>query len=223
MKKIIAVTPRLLVEDGALKQFVNDTYVKAILHYDANCIMLTLDNPNIEEVLDLVDGVLVTGGSDIDPKYYGEENKGQSKEVSERLDILDQKVILYCKEKKIPMLGICRGHQSINAFLGGSLKQHIDNHSGIREGHQIIASKNRLLDLGDLFLANSYHHQAVNKLASGLIEVAKNIDGTNEAFIHESLPIIGIQWHPEKNFEWKESKIIFQAFFDLVEEYKNSK
>ena len=65
MKKLIAVTPRLLTEDGVEKEFVNRSYVKSLLKYDANIIMLTLNNPNVDEILDLCDGILVTGGSDI--------------------------------------------------------------------------------------------------------------------------------------------------------------
>lgn len=220
MKKLIGVTPRLLVEDGVQKQFVNNTYVSALLNYDVNVIMLTLDNPCVEDILSLCDGFVITGGSDLDPKYYGETNEGLSKGVDERLDILDKKVVEYAKEHKVPMLGICRGHQSINTFLGGSLFQHIDNHTSIKANHEVQTLPNRLLAFDKDILTNSYHHQAVKKLAPGLVEVAKHGDGTNEAFIHEELPVIGIQWHPEKDPEWKESKLIFDKFIELVNEFK---
>ena len=76
MKKIIGVTPRLLIEDGVEKQFVNTSYIDVLLNYDCNIIMLTLNNPNVDELLELCDGFLITGGNDLDPKFYNEENKG---------------------------------------------------------------------------------------------------------------------------------------------------
>lgn len=220
MKKLIAVTPRLLIEDGVQKQFVNNTYVKALLQYDVNVIMLTLDNHCVEDILSLCDGLLITGGSDLDPKFYGEPNEGLSKNVDARLDTLDKQVVEYAKAHKVPTLGICRGHQSLNTFLGGSLIQHIDNHTSKKADHEVETLPNRLLNFDKEILTNSYHHQAVKKLAPGLVEVAKHKDGTNEAFIHEELPIIGIQWHPEKDPDWKESKMIFDKFIELVNKFK---
>ena len=220
MKKLIGVTPRLLTEGTVEKQFVNCNYINALQKYDCNCIMLTTKNPALEEVLSLCDGLLVTGGADLDPMYYGEKNEGKSEEVSKDLDDLDKQVIEYAVKNKIPLLGICRGHQSINVFLGGSLHQHIDGHSNIVDGHEVETLPNRMLKFDSKIIANSYHHQAVNKLAPDMIEIARHIDGTNEAIIHKDLPIIGIQWHPEKSPEKKESKIIFDKFFELIKEFK---
>lgn len=220
MSTIIGVTPRLFKEGTVEKEFVNRNYIKALLNYDCNVIMLTTNNKNIENILSLCDGFLITGGADIDPKYYGEINEGKSEEVEADLDILDKEVIEYAVKHKVPTLGICRGHQSINVFLGGSLYQHIDNHTNIADGHVVQTFTNKLLKFDENIITNSYHHQSVNVLAPNMIEVAKNIDGINEAIIHKDLPIIGIQWHPEKSFEKKESKIIFDKFFELIKEYK---
>lgn len=219
MKKIIGVTPRLFKEDSVEKQFVNSTYVKALLKYDCNVIMLTTNNPCLEEVLALCDGFVVTGGSDMDPKYYGETNEGKSEEVSEELDVIDKQVIEYAVKNKVPTLGICRGHQSINVFLGGSLYQHIDNHTSIKDGHEVVTLPNEFFQFDEKIITNSYHHQAVNKVAPNMEVIAKHIDGTVEAIVHKELPIIGIQWHPEKDPEKKESKIIFDKFFELVDKY----
>lgn len=215
MKKLIGVTPRLLMEDDVEKQFVNTSYLDCLLHYDCNVIMLTLNNPNVEEVLDLCDAFLITGGSDLDPKYYGEENNG-SKGIDFRLDVLDKVVVEYAAKTKKPLLGICRGHQSINVFLGGSLIQHMENHRGIKEGHEVVTIKNAYLNFDENILTNSYHHQAVKEVAPNMDIVAKHLDGTCEAIIHKELPIIGIQWHPEKTYESKVSKTIFDKFFEFV-------
>jgi len=215
MKKLIGVTPRLLVEETTEKQFVNSSYVNYLLKYDCNIIMLTLNNPNIEEVLDLCDGFLITGGTDVDPKFYNEENT-DSKGIDSRLDILDKQVVEYAVKTKKPLLGICRGHQSINVFLGGSLIQHMDNHRGIKDNHEVVTTKNPYLDFDEYISTNSYHHQAVKDLAPNMEIVAKHKDGTCEAIIHKELPIIGVQWHPELMDGTKESKIIFDKFFDFI-------
>lgn len=217
MKKLIAVTPRLLTEDGVEKEFVNRSYVKSLLKYDANIIMLTLNNPNVEEILDLCDGFLITGGSDMDPKYYGEVNEGLSQGVSEELDTLDKIVVEYAVKNKKPLLGICRGCQSINVVLGGSLHQHIGtDHKGKAYDHTVVTTENDVLKFEKNIIINSYHHQAVNKVAPGLQVVARHTDGTIEALVHENLPIIAVQWHPEKFDNDPVSKIIFDKFFEFI-------
>lgn len=216
MKKIIGCTPRCLKEGSTLKQFVNDNYVESLLARDFNVIMLTLDNPALEEILDLCDGFLITGGSDIDPKWFNEENNG-SEDIDPRLDMIDKQVVEYAMKSKKPMLGICRGIQSINVFMGGSLYQHIGlTHRGISYDHEVHTYKNRLLDFDKDIIVNSYHHQAVKELAPNTTLVAKHKDGTIEAFIHNTLPIIAVQWHPERLQETKPSQIVFDTFAKLV-------
>lgn len=214
--KLIGVTSRLLTVEGTEREIVNRNYIDALLKYDCNAIMLTVDNPYLEEVLELCDGFLVTGGADIDPKYFNEINEGLSEEVSEELDILDKKVIEYAVKNKKPVLGICRGHQAINVFMGGSLHQDIGkSHSGIIKGHEITSVKNDILPFDEKFLANSYHHQAVNKVANGFTAICYH-DDIVEAIVSNDLPIIGIQWHPERLVDSKESKMIFDKFFEYI-------
>lgn len=216
-KKLIGVTPRLLTEDDTVKQFVNEFYLSALIKRDFNVIMLTLDNPNITDVLELCDGFLITGGSDVDPKYFGEENNGLSRGVKPSLDDIDKDVVLYAKEHKKPLLGICRGNQTINVFLGGTLHQDIgDSHRNLANGHEVYTIKNRLLDFDENIITNSYHHQALKDLAIDTTAIAWHKDGTIEAFIHNYLPIIGIQWHPERLQETKPSNVIFDKFAELV-------
>lgn len=210
--KIIGVTARVLYEDNVRKQFVNERYLKALIERGFNTLMLTLDNPHIEEILSLCDGFLITGGYDIDPVFFNEENKGESKNCDPHLDALDREVISYAKEHKLPLLGICRGHQAINVFLGGSLFQDIGNsHSGVT--HLVSSYPNDVLPFSNEFETNSYHHQAIKDLASDLKVIAKaKNDGVIEAVIHEELPIIGIQWHPEMCQDKESSKLIFDTF-----------
>jgi len=221
MKKIIGVTPRLLVEDGVEKEFINRDYIKALQTRGANVIMLALNNPNIEELLDLCDGFLVTGGSDMDPVHYGEDNEEElSKGINPELDLIDTQVIKYAAKNKVPTLGICRGHQSINVVLGGTLHQHIgEKHKGKKYDHEVYTIKNNVLNFNENIITNSYHHQAVNKVAPNMEVVCYHKDGTIEAIVHKELPIIGIQWHPEKLQDTEPSKIIFDKFFDFVNNY----
>lgn len=221
MAKLIGVTPRLLTEDGVEKEFVNTTYVNAMNSIGFNVVMLTLKNPNPTEVFELCDGFLVTGGSDIDPKWFGEENTGKSKDINLDMDLLDKQVVEYAVKSKKPMMGICRGIQSINAFMGGTLYQDIGNdHRNKKYDHEVHTIKNRLLDFDENIIVNSYHHQAVKDVAPNMQAIAWHKDGTIEAIIHNELPIIATQWHPEKIPNDKVSKYIFQRFKELVENNK---
>ncbi|MGI6210792.1 MAG: gamma-glutamyl-gamma-aminobutyrate hydrolase family protein [Bacilli bacterium] len=221
MQKVIAVTPRIIYEGTTAKEFVNRRYVRALLNRGFLVIMLTLENENTESLLEKCDGFLITGGDDIDPVHFGEINTGESKDVVKELDDLDKIVVEYALKSKKPLLGICRGHQSINVFAGGSLYQDIGkSHSGLKDGHIVHTVPNRLLNFKKEINVNSYHHQALKRIAPDFIEIAKHEDGTNEAIIHKTLPIIGIQWHPEMQQDNEPSKIIFDTFAKLVNNHK---
>ncbi len=220
MKKLIGVTPRIVTINDTEKEFVTRYYINEMQKRDANVIMIALNNPNVEEILELCDAFVVTGGTDMDPKYYGETNEGLSKGVRPELDLIDKQVIEFAVKTKKPLLGICRGHQSINAFLGGSLIQDIgESHRGIKDGHIVQTFPNDILKFDQTIIVNSYHHQAVNKVAPNMKVVAKHGDGTIEAIVHDFLPIIGIQWHPEELSDTKPSKIIFDKFFDFINNF----
>jgi putative glutamine amidotransferase len=212
--KLIGITARVLTEDSVRKQFVNERYLVPLHERGFNTIMLTLDNPRLEQILPLCDGFLVTGGWDIDPKYFNETNNGESKGCDPSLDELDRMVVEYAASHSKPMLGVCRGHQAINVFLGGSLHQDIgQSHSGVH--HHVHSLPNRLLDFPPMFETNSWHHQAVKKTAPDLEVVAVSDDNMVEAFIHAYLPIIGIQWHPEMMPKDPQSILIFDTFAKL--------
>lgn len=214
--KLIGVTPRFLVESGVQKQFVNTRYTTPLIARGFNVIMLTTNNPNPEEILNLCDGFLITGGADLDPVHYNEANEGLSKSVESELDILDKLIVEHAKKHKKPLLGICRGEQSINVFLGGSLHQDIGkDHESIKEGHKVNSLPNKYINFKESIEVNSYHHQAVKALAPGLEVIAKHPDGTIEAFVHTNLPIVGVQWHPEIHPKSEETNLIFDYFKSL--------
>src|SRR5690554_1808174 len=214
--KLIGVTSRIKNEkNGERSQFINERYLTPFIERGFNTIILSLDNPNIDVILALCDGFVIAGGIDINPSYYGQENKGESKGCDISIDELDKAVVEYAVKNKVPTLGICRGHQSINVFLGGTLVQDIgDSHQNSK--HKVKAFKNRYLDLPEEFEVNSYHHQIVDRLADGLETIAVTVDNINEAFIHNTLPILAFQWHPEKDPDVDVNKYIFNKFKELI-------
>lgn len=150
-------------------------------------------------------GLILCGGSDINPKYYGEELCGSVNIDVARDEVEFALLKAYIDEGK-PVLGICRGYQLINVFFGGSLYQHLpetDLHTNKQEldiTHSVTAAKNSLLYnmYGSSFAVNSAHHQAIKKVGKDLCATAYWNDKYIEAFEHSYLPILGVQWHPER-------------------------
>lgn len=211
---IIGVSPRLTtIQNGTVRLYDNKNYIEALNMYGFNSFIITTPNPNIESVLDLCDGFLITGGIDVHPKYYNEEING-SQDIDETTDEIDKIIIEYALKHKKPMLGICRGHQAINVFMGGSLIQDIGTiHQNVR--HNIKTVKNDILPFDEIVNINSFHHQIIKDLAPDLIEVGKSEDGYNECFVSYKYPIISCQWHPERLMDEKSSQIIFTSFKNL--------
>ena len=154
------------------------------------------------------DGLILPGGADIDPALFGEENHGSRKIEHDRdvrqLEILD----IFVKAGK-PVLGVCKGHQLLNVYLGGKLCQDIPEepvHGWMREEQKDRSHGSRCLP--DCFLArlygaqefrvNSAHHQAVITPAPGFCPIQWAVDNVLEAMVHGSLPLVGLQWHPER-------------------------
>lgn len=159
-----------------------------------------------------VDGLIISGGSDIDPKFYGEENKG-SVGTFPKMDESDLALLVQAKRQNIPTLGICRGMQALNTFCGGTLEQHIsgkyENHPIVAKSgnpretfrHTVTAKKDSWVEqtFGERFETNSIHHQAVDKLGEGLYVTASTEDGVVEAIEYsQDWFAVGLQWHPEK-------------------------
>lgn len=173
------------------------------------------------------DGLLIPGGWDINPERYNEEvqydNVVYSDEVDEKqLAILDS----FVKAGK-PILGICRGMQLINVYFGGTLYQNIENHRidvNHESYHAVETYEGSFMYdcYGKQARVNSSHHQAVKKLAENFKVMQRAEDGTIESIIHDFLPIIAVQYHPEKmSFENRtddtliDGKYIFEYFISM--------
>lgn len=150
------------------------------------------------------DGLLLCGGADIEPAFYSEENQG-SVNINIQRDENEIAITKAFVDAGKPILGICRGHQLLNVAFGGNLHQHIptadDHHAPGGEVHTVTAVGESYLSriYGEHFAVNSAHHQAVNKLGEGFrVTLVSENDGVIEAMEHETLPIFGVQWHPER-------------------------
>ena len=145
--------------------------------------------------------LLLAGGGDVHPRFYGQEVRGSTM-IDEARDEREIAAIRRFADEERPILGICRGAQVINVALGGTLHQDIPGHSRVEGQDRIHGSRTddeALTALyGTRFPVNSAHHQAIDRLGDGLRAVQWADDGTVEAFRHETLPILGVQWHPER-------------------------
>lgn len=151
--------------------------------------------------------LLLPGGGDITPLFFGQQNHG-SRHIDTELDLLQLQTLALFMEQRKPVLGICKGLQIINVHLGGTITQHIDtadNHkwTGYDQQHYVYHSGTDRSDFfyqlyGASTLVNSAHHQAVDRLGDGLSAVCRAGDNIIEGIRHTSLPVIAVQWHPER-------------------------
>lgn len=184
--------------------------------------------PDCEIPVDF-DGLLLGGGGDLDPAWYGEENRA-CHELDHKRDEIEYQLIRETIARKKPVLGICRGIQVLNGVLGGDLIQDLGMAHSMVEGtyrlhaaHSKVGSKIEQL-YGKEGWINSGHHQAVKNLAPGFTATQWAYDGVVEAMEHESLPILGVQWHPERmcndsKIQGVDGTVLFS---DFIESCKNS-
>ncbi len=185
-----------------------------------------------EEGYDLNDfsALLLPGGADVDPSLFGQENCG-SRTIDKELDIAQLAMTdIFVKAKK-PILGICKGCQVLNVYFKGDIIQDLDNnvhhqaYQGKEVKHKARTEENNILyDLfgGEEIIINSSHHQALDKLGNGMRICQFSDDHVIEAIQHESLPILGLQWHPERMAYSKhvdgeaDGTLIFEYFKKLI-------
>ena len=200
-----------------------DGYVRSVL--EAGGVPLLIPPYDNEETLlhtlDAVDGILVSGGGDINPLFMGEEPLEELHSINHRRDRQELLLVKLAADRQIPVLGICRGIQVMNVALGGKVFQDIRKQSGTEcikhdqelnrsyPSHSVrIASDSLLYKLfektgtvchdGLSLLVNSFHHQAVSVPAPGFRVCASSSDGIIEAIESEQYKsMIGVQWHPE--------------------------
>lgn len=152
--------------------------------------------------LEVFDGLILCGGGDPEPVLYGQKNQG-SYGISGERDDLELSCIHHFLKAGKPILGICRGNQMINVAFGGDLIQHLPNaQNHIAPGRDVfheIRTEGTLKKLyGSKLKTNSSHHQGIGRVGRGLKVIARSSDGVVEALEHQALPVLGVQFHPER-------------------------
>jgi putative glutamine amidotransferase len=164
-------------------------------------------------LVDTLDGLIITGGKDLDPAAYGHLAHPATEEPARDRDAWEFALLAAALRRRIPVLGICRGAQVLNVALGGTLHQHLPDvigHDGHRAGDAVfadsavrIAAGSRLAGLvGPSIEVKCYHHQAIDRLGDGLVVSALGADGVVEAV---EMPgrdfVVAVQWHPEETLD----------------------
>lgn len=232
MKPLVGVMP--LWDDEKESIWMLPGYLDGIEEAGATPVIfpMTVDPEEIDRLVDLCDGILMTGGHDVTPSIYGEAALDGKVSCCSQRDKMEKLVLVKAVNEDKPILGICRGIQFINAAMGGSLYQDLPSQrpSSV-EHHQTppydvpvhnvtVIKDTPLYDrLGSETLSvNSYHHQAVKELAPGLEVMAESEDGLIEAVYRPGSKFIwAVQWHPEFSHKTDEySKKIFRAFVEAT-------
>jgi putative glutamine amidotransferase len=207
---------------------VADTYVSSVQRTGAIAVLLPVDGRAPLELLDVIDGLLLIGGADIDPSSYGAQRDAELESTYRDRDDFEIALLEGAVERGMPVFGICRGMQIINVAFGGTLVQHLPELEGSNphrkalgtfEGteHTITLEPGSLTSeaAGELVhLARCHHHQAVDKLGEGLVVSGRaEVDGVIEALeADDGRWILGVQWHPEAD----ERSQMMSAFVDAA-------
>jgi putative glutamine amidotransferase len=198
------------------KIFINSGYIDVIIQAGGVPLLLPMnaDSKTTDQLLALVDGVLLSGGQDVHPSHYNEELHPLLGITAEQRDAHEMHIVKVAYAEKKPILGICRGLQLINVVFGGTLYQDLSQHGpDSKLGHSLDERTETTLHpievvpgtaLHTIFgnsrvVTNSYHHQAIKKLAPGFTVSARAEDGVIEAVENISPDgwVIAVQWHPE--------------------------
>lgn len=237
MKAIIGLIP--LYDDEKESYWMLPGYMKVIEAAGALPIMLPLtdDQQELTRCLEICDGILLTGGHDVEPSLYHAERSDKCGKICSLRDRMEAFIFQKMLEADKPVLGICRGIQLMNVLLGGTLYQDLPTEHPSDTNHHMESPYDRPIHnievLEDTILAdligsgthhvNSYHHQAIKEIAANVNIMAVAEDGIVEAI---SLPgkkyMMGIQWHPEFSYERDpECMKIVQAFVDACSSYSD--
>lgn len=231
-RPVIGITGRHYQYNAEIKGvFVGDDYTKGI--YEAGGLPVVLPYTDVEEQLKAwgseLDGLLLSGGEDMDPSYFKETPMLGLGEVSPERDRLEASLTHDMLALGKPILGICRGVQVLNVLTGGSLyqdlprqikaMQHSQKAPRSHLAHDVEILRNsqlyRLLGATTVKV-NTFHHQAIKDVAPGFIVTAKASDGVIEAIESTKYPfVLGVQWHPENL--WEKYPIFHKLFQGLVE------
>lgn len=237
MPPIIGITPTMIQEHGSSgtsrRWAVTETYVNAVAAAGGTPIVL-VPTDEVEPLLNLVDGLVFSGGADIEPSLYGDTDLHPTTyDINPARDRFEIDLIRAAAERDIPTLCICRGIQVLNVALGGTLYQDVADQFSAEIAHaqgalQIPAQEpSHHVEVDpDSFVAsvygatsletNSFHHQTLKDVPPTLTVAARSNDGTIEAVsMRDKSYIVGLQWHPE--MMWRAHPEHLRPFVGLIE------
>ena len=211
---------------------VNETYVKAILRAGGIPLLIPpgVSEKDYDRLLSRLDGLLLSGGGDIDPVYFGGTPHNRVYGIVPDRDELEIDLVKLAVNQGFPFLGICRGIQVINVALGGTLFTHIadqlpkalkhDNDDYALIAHRVKVEPSsrlgRILKAAEIE-TNSLHHQGIERLAASLTPVATSADSLIEAVEIPGHPFgLGVQWHPEGMPNSLQMQALFRAFVEAA-------
>jgi gamma-glutamyl-gamma-aminobutyrate hydrolase PuuD len=233
MKPIIGITSYApeRITWGAWEEravLIPAAYVHAVERAGGRPLVVPPSADSVEETLDLLDGIIFSGGGDIDPARYGADPHPATDTPRRERDDAEFALLTAALARDIPVLAVCRGSQVLNVALGGDLVQHLpeavghDRHKhtpGAFADHAVsVKADSRLGEiLGDRAPVKSHHHQGYGRIGDGLVEVAWAEDGTVEGLEDPSKRFaLGVLWHPEEG----EDFALFQALVDQARDYR---
>jgi putative glutamine amidotransferase len=203
-------------------------YVRAVEHAGARALLVPPSAEGVEETLDALDGLVFSGGSDLDPDSYGADAHAETTGTRPERDRGELALLEAALARDMPVLAVCRGFQVLNVARGGDLVQHLpevvgsEQHREVRgtfSDHGVKIDDGSLLGtvLGTTAPVKSHHHQGVGRIGDGLREVAWADDGTIEGLEDpERRFAVGVLWHPEAG----EDRKLFEALVAEARAYR---
>lgn len=207
------------------------SYVHAIERAGGRPFVVPPSEDSIEETLAVLDGIVFSGGSDLDPAHYGADRHPETDEAREVRDRAEMALLRAALERDMPVLAVCRGSQVLNVALGGDLVQHLPDalgherhrHTpGAWSDHDVkLEPESRVGGLlGERAPVKSHHHQGYGRIGEGLRETGWADDGTVEALEDPSKRFaVGVLWHPEEG----EDLALFEALVDEARGYREAR
>ena len=221
-KPLIGINCKIITDQPDEYYKLDRNYVRSIQRAGAVPLIMPAF-PSAAEMrtfLDLLDGVLFTGGPDINPCRFDEKKHPKADLMHEDREKSDFLALREALRRDLPTLCICCGHQELNVALGGSLHQHVYDLPGVKQHSEGVthpvtfAGESMTRDIVGVPkpVVNSWHHQSIHKLGRGLVVTAESPDGLIEGV--ESLDhrfMIGVQWHPERMQDDRRQQALFRA------------